>query len=65
MTQLPAPLTVTPGGHTCGNTPFPPRVRDLVLKFKKGIKRDPEYFAVLKDNKQWDTVHRTLKAQTC
>jgi hypothetical protein len=30
-----------------------------------GIKRDPASFTVLKDNKQWDSVHRTLKAQTC
>jgi hypothetical protein len=59
------PITVTPGGHTRGNTPFPPKVRDLVLEFKKGIKREPASFTVLKDNKQWDSVHRTLKAQTC
>jgi hypothetical protein len=56
---------VTPGGHTRGNTPFLPKVRDLVLEFKKGIKRDPSSFTVLKDNKQWDSVHWTLKAQTC
>jgi hypothetical protein len=65
MTQAPTPTMVTPGGHTRGNRPSSPRVRDLVLEFKKGIKRDPAYFAVLKDNKQWDSVHRTLKAQTC
>ena len=53
-----------PGGHTCGNTPFSPRVRDLVLEFKKGIKLVPESFAELKDNKQWDSVKGTLKAQT-
>jgi hypothetical protein len=40
LTQAPAPMTVTPGGHTRGNTPFPSRVvRDLILEFKKGIKR--------------------------
>jgi hypothetical protein len=44
--------------------PFPPRVRDLVLEFKKGIKLDLSSFAVLKGNKRWDSVHRTLKAQT-
>ena len=65
VTQASTPITVTPGGHTRGNTPFPPKVRDLVLEFKKGIKRDPASFTVLKDNKQWDSVHRTLKAQTC
>ncbi len=64
LTQAPAPMTTTPGGHTCGNTPFSPRVRDLVLEFKKGIKLVPESFAELKDNKQWDSVHWTLKAQT-
>jgi hypothetical protein len=63
LTQALAPMMVTPGGHTRSNTPFPPRVRDLVLGFKKGITLDPKCFAVLKDNKQWDSVHRTLKAQ--
>jgi hypothetical protein len=62
--QAPTPITVTPGGHTHGNTPFPLRIQDLVLEFKKGIKLDPASFAVLKDNKQWDSVHGTLKAQT-
>jgi hypothetical protein len=65
VTQASTPITLTPGGHTCGNTRFPPKVRDLVLEFKKGIKRDPASFTVLKNNKQWDSVHRTLKAQTC
>ena len=58
-------MKVTSGGPTGGNTPFPTRARDLVFEFKKGIKRDPASFAVLEDNKQWDSVHRTLKAQTC
>jgi hypothetical protein len=36
LTQALAPaMMVTPGGHTRGNTPFPPRVQDLVLEFKK------------------------------
>ena len=56
-------MTVTPEGHTRGNTPFPARVRDLVLEFRTGIQLGPASFAVLKDNKQWDSVHRTLKAQ--
>jgi hypothetical protein len=59
--QALAPITVTPGGHTRGNTPFPLRVRDLFLEFKKGIKLDQASFAVWKDNKQWDSIHRTLK----
>jgi hypothetical protein len=57
-------MTVTQVGHTRGSAPFPLRVRDLVLEFKKEIKLDPASFAVLKDNKQWDSVHPTLKAQT-
>jgi hypothetical protein len=65
VTQASTPITVTPGGHTRGNTPSPPKVQDLELEFKKGIKGDPASFTVLKDNKQWDSVHRTLKAQTC
>ena len=40
-----------------------PRVRDSVFDFKKGIKRDAMSFTVLKENKQWDSAHRTLKAQ--
>jgi hypothetical protein len=42
----------TPGGTTAS-----PRVRDTVFEFKKGIKRDPMSFTVLKDNKQWDSAH--------
>jgi hypothetical protein len=60
------PVTVTPGGHTCGNTWSPPGVPDCVIEFKKGIKRDPPSFAVLEDKKHWDSLHQqTLKAQTC
>jgi hypothetical protein len=65
MTQAPTPMAVTLGGNTGGNTLLPSRVRDCVLEFKKGINRDPAYFTVLKDNKQWDSDHQTLKAQTC
>ena len=43
---------------------FAPKPRALVLEFKKGIKPDPASFTIMKDNKQWDSVHRTLKAQT-
>jgi hypothetical protein len=59
------PKQATSGGHTGGSTSFPPRVRDPVFEFKKGIKRDPASFTVMKDNKQWDSIHRTLRAQTC
>jgi hypothetical protein len=64
-THVSAPTTVTSGGGTSGGSSFAPRARDPVFEFKKGIKRDPASFSVLKDNKQWDSVHRTLKAQTC
>jgi hypothetical protein len=46
-------------------TPGAPRFRDPIFEFKKGIKRDPAWFTIMKDNKQWDNVHQTLKAQTC
>jgi hypothetical protein len=46
LTQVPAPMMVTPEGHTRGNAPFPPRVRYLVLELKKGIKLDPASFVV-------------------
>ena len=52
------------GGLTGSNPQFATKARDLVFEFKKGIKRSPESFTVMKDNKQWDSVHRTLKAQT-
>ena len=55
-------LTMTPPSAT--GSSFAPKPRDLVLEFKKGIKRDPASFTIMKDNKQWDSVHRTLKAQT-
>jgi hypothetical protein len=64
VTQAPTPSMVTSGGHAGVNTSRP-QIRDRVFEFKKGIKRDPASFTVLKDNKQWDSVHRTLKAQTC
>jgi hypothetical protein len=41
MTEAPTPMIVTPGGHTRGNTQFPSKVQDLVLKFKKGIGTNP------------------------
>ena len=65
-TPVPTALAAPPSGHsTSGNSSFLPKPRDLVLEFKKGIKRDPTTFTILKDNKQWDGVHRTLKAQAC
>jgi hypothetical protein len=35
LTQAPAPMTVTPGGHTRGNTPFP-RGQNLVFNSRRG-----------------------------
>jgi hypothetical protein len=62
--QAPTSAMATSGGHTGGSTSLPPRVRDPVFEFKKGIKRDPNSFTVIKDNKQWDSFYRTLRAQT-
>ena len=53
-TKMPATLAATTTGQ--GSSPSPIKPRDLVFEFKKGIKRDPAAFTVLKDNKQWDSV---------
>jgi hypothetical protein len=56
-TQLQAtsqPPTGFAGGH---------RTRDTVYDFKRGIKRDPSQFPVLKDDKQWDLWNQDTKAQ--
>jgi hypothetical protein len=39
------------------------RARDAVADFKRGIKRDPSQFSILKDNKQWDGWNRYHNAQ--
>ena len=63
-TKMPPALAATTTGPSgSSSSPFPIRPRDLVFEFKKGIKRDPAAFTVLKDNKQWDNVQRTLHAQ--
>ena len=63
-TKMPATLAATSTGQSAsGSSTFPIKPRDLVFEFKKGIKRDPAAFTVLKDNKQWDSVRRTLNAQ--
>ena len=62
MHQGPALTSVIP--KTLAGGTFPAKVRDPVLEFKKGIKRDPASFNVMKENKQWDSIHRTLKSQT-
>jgi hypothetical protein len=45
-----------------GNHPST-RPRDTVYDFKRGIKRDPGQFPVLKDDKQWDLWNIDTKAQ--
>ncbi len=62
VAQTLASTVAISGGHTGSSASFTPRPRDIVLEFKKGIKRDPASFTVLTDNKQWDSVHRTLKS---
>jgi hypothetical protein len=62
--SAPTPAMAMTGGLTGNSSSFAPKARDLVFEFKKGIKRDPASYTVMKDNKQWDPVHRTLKAQT-
>ena len=37
--------------------------RDFLSEFQKGIKRDPNLFMTLKDEKQWDNFKRSTKAQ--
>jgi hypothetical protein len=37
--------------------------RDAVADFKRGIKRDPSQFPILKDDKQWDSWNRSHNAQ--
>jgi hypothetical protein len=39
------------------------RARDAVADFKRGIKRDPSQFPILKDDKQWDGWNRSHNAQ--
>jgi hypothetical protein len=64
VAQIVPPMTPSSTGiGTSGTTAFTTKVRDRVFEFKKGIRRDPASFTVMKENKQWDSVHRTLKAQ--
>jgi hypothetical protein len=43
-TRVSTPATVTSGGGTGGGLSFPPRARDPVFEFKKGIKRPGTFF---------------------
>jgi hypothetical protein len=61
--STPAPAPTTSSSSAGLSSAYAPKARDPVLEFKKGIKRDPSSIAILKDNKQWDSVCRTLTAQ--
>jgi hypothetical protein len=52
--------SANPGLPTAQST----RARDPVTDFKRGIKRDPSLYPVLKDIKQWDDWQRTTIAQS-
>jgi hypothetical protein len=45
-------IAPTPAVAPGGTASFPPRTRDAVADFKKGIKRDPASFTIMKENKQ-------------
>ncbi len=51
--------------HVIAPTPSlpAPKQKDLLSKFKKGIKWDASLFVVLKDLKQWDSWHCSTVAQ--
>jgi hypothetical protein len=49
--------------HDLPAAPGSTRPRDPVADFKKGIKRDPSQFPILKEDKQWDNWNRTTNAQ--
>ena len=52
MKMPPTLVAATSIGQSASRSPtFPIKPRDLVFEFKKGIKRDPAAFTVLKDNK--------------
>jgi len=45
-------------------TPPPlPKQKEILSKFKKGIKRDASLFVKLKDLRQWDSWHHSTVAQ--
>ena len=58
--RSPASTKVTPAALTGTNSLTVSKVRQPFLEFKKGSRRDPVVFTVMKDNKQWDSFHRTL-----
>ena len=44
-------------------SPATAKARDVVAEFRKGIKRDPTLFPILKDQKQWDNFERDTRVQ--
>jgi hypothetical protein len=58
-TILGDPSASNPGIPSAPST----RARDAVADFKRGIKRDPLQFPILKDEKQWDGWNRSHNAQ--
>jgi len=59
--SIPAPNPVI--ATSPSPSPPAPKQKDLLSKFKKGIKRDVLLFVVLKDLKQWDLWHCSTVAQ--
>ncbi len=51
---LPTPPPAAPTPSVPTSAPIIPRPRDLVVEFKRGIKRDIAYFVPLKQDKEWD-----------
>ena len=57
------PSSATAQGGALANAPTSStRAADPVMDFKKGIKRDPDAFCKLKDDKNWDAFLRSTKA---
>ncbi len=63
--STPAPAPATSSSSTGLSSSHAPKVRDPVLEFKKGIKRDPGAFAVLKDNKSRTTRSLLMVMPVC
>ena len=59
----PSTSSTTPSTSGSRSGTGTPRTQDIVRDFKRGIKRDPSLFPVLKDAKQWDPWYIETKAQ--
>jgi hypothetical protein len=55
-----SPSPSNPGTPAASST----HARDAAADFKRGIKRDPSQFPILKDDKQWDGWNHSYIAQT-